>query len=227
MFMRAGILRFLEYYKHHGLASTLKRTWREIMNRLFHNRLILYWLDLANGDFQSHPLPASFRVERYDHTTGMPDLLFERIAEHYSRKLQWAYILRRLNKGAILWRLMEGNDDVGYIWTLEGAAMTPHYFFPLLPRDIHFDDGFIFPKYRGHGLFFSLNNYILRHYQLMGFQRAYLEVAEWNDSSKHSVIKNGFVPFGLAWMRSHGDRCLVKWWYRKENSPCFTARSSQ
>ena len=99
------------------------------------------------------------------------------------------------------------------MWSIEGRSMKPHHFFPLTPGDVHLDDGFIFPSYRGQGLFSILNYHIFRHYKKAGFHRVYEEVAEWNTASMKSAVKHGFVRIGLAKLRFHGDKCQVTWWY--------------
>jgi hypothetical protein len=153
---------------------------QEVTNQLFHNRLVIYWLDLNRGEFGEYAVPENCRVERFDKNTGMPERLFKRIAEHYPEELQREYVQKRFDKGAYLWCLKNDTEDIGYLWSIEGRSMKPHYYFPLMARDLHLDDGFIFPAYRGQGMFSILNYHIFRHYRNEGFHRVYEEIAEWN-----------------------------------------------
>ncbi len=95
--------------------------------------------------------------------------------------------------------------------------MKPYYLFPLMERDVHLDDGFIFPAHRGQGMFFILTNHIFKHYKNEGFHQVYQEVAEWNSASMKSAAKNGFARIGLARMRFRRGKCNVTWWYSEDD----------
>lgn len=213
MSIKGFYLRTAAYFRRHGLKSTILRAWREMDIQLLHNRCVMYWMDLRRSEFEVAGLPADYRVERYDKISEVPESLFKRIAEIYSVELLRAHFQHRFERGAHLWCLMNEKEDVGYIWTIEGRSMKPRYFFPLLARDVHFDDGLIFPSFRGQGLLDALNRHILRSYKNEGYSRAFLEVHEWNVSSMRSVAKTGFVRFGLARKRFRRGKCLVTWWY--------------
>lgn len=212
MFIKRPFLRASAYLRRHGLKSTLQRAWLEPDIQLRRNRCVMFWMDLKRADFASAALPAGFRVERYDTSSEVPERLFKRIAELYSEELLRGYFRHRFELGGHLWCLMNEAEDVGYIWTVEGRSMKPSYFFPMLERDIHFDDGLIFPSCRGRGLLDALNRHILRRYKDEGYLRAFLEVHEWNTSSIRSVAKTGFIKFGLARKQFRRGKCLVTWW---------------
>jgi len=213
MFIKGFYLRAAAYLRGHGLKSTILRSFRELDIQFFHNRCVMYWMDLGRAEFEGPVLPADCRVERYDQRSEVPERLFKRIAGIYSDELLRGYFQHRFDRGAHLWCLMNETEDIGYIWTIEGRSMKPRYFFPLLARDVHFDDGLIFPSYRGQGLLNALNHHILMRYKNEGYSRAFLEVHEWNASSMRSVAKTGFVKFGLATKRFRRGKCLVTWWY--------------
>lgn len=213
MSLEGFYLRASAFFRRHGLASSVKRAWREIDLQIFHNRCILYWMDLTCGEIEPAGLPPECRIERYDRVSDVPEQLLARISELYSERLLLGYIQHRFELGAKLWCLKNGTNDLGYIWTIEGRSMKPRYFFPLLPRDVHFDDGLIFPPYRGKGLLDRLNRHVLRHCQSAGCARAFLEIHEWNASSMRSVAKTGFTRFGMARKSFRRGRCLVTWWF--------------
>ena len=212
MAIRAFYLRTSKYLQRHGLKSSLQRIWRETRNKLRYNRDILFVRDLLQGGLESHPVPEGFRVEKYNKDTGMPDRLARRIGQEYSEELLRDYVGNRFSNGACLWSLMNEAEDVGYMWTLTGRAMKPHYF-PLTPRDLYIFDGFTFPSLRGQGLLCALMDEVLMHYRDEGFHRAYLETHEWNSAVVKMVPKNGFVRLGLARKAIHRNKVKVTWWY--------------
>jgi GNAT superfamily N-acetyltransferase len=213
MFIKRPYLRASAYLRRHGLKSTVQRAWRELDIQLRRNRCVMFWMDLRRAELAPAALPEGFRVERHDSSSEVPERTFNRIAELYSEELMRGSARHRFDLGAHLWCLMNGTEEVGYIWTVEGRSMKASYFFPLQTRDIHFDDGLIFPPYRGRGLLGDLNRHILRCYKEEGYLRAFLEVHEWNASSIRSVVKTGFVKFGLARKRFRRGKCLVTWWH--------------
>jgi len=213
MFLRALYLRTTKYLQRHGLTSSVKRVWREARNRSLYDRNVFFCRDLLQGGGESPALPDGCHVDRYDKMSEIPERLFKRITEHYSEELIKGYFQKRFEKGGHLWCLRNDTEDIGYLWSIEGRSMKPHYYFPLTARDVHLDDGFIFPPHRGRGMFYVLNMHLFNYYRNEGFQRVYQEVKEWNAASIRSAAKNGFVRICLAKKKIRGDKCKVTWWY--------------
>lgn len=209
--VKKTFLRAWNYLRWHGLRSTIERSWREIKNKVLHDRDVLFMRDLLRGESEDNPLPENCRIKRFNEESGMPDKLFDRIADQYPEELLKEYHKKRFRKGAILWCIEMDKKDVGYTWTLAGRTIKSH-FFPLTKRDIHFFDSFILPSYRGRRLNSVMKEHILKHYKYAGFHRAFSETKEWNTSSMRSLAKNGFVRIGLAKRRFRRGKCEVTWW---------------
>jgi L-amino acid N-acyltransferase YncA len=213
MSVRTLYLRTAKYLQRHGLKSSVKRVWQEAQNRVLYNRNVFYCRDLLQGELESPALPENCRVERYETISEIPERLFRRIAEHHSEELILGYFQKRFEKGAHLWCLRSDTEDIGYLWSIEGRSMKPYYYFPLTARDVHLDDGFIFPPHRGHGMFYVLNMSLFNYYKNEGFHRVYQEVREWNTASIKSAAKNGFVRICLTRKKIRRGKCQVTWWY--------------
>ena len=205
-------LRAASYLRAHGLKGSLKRVWREGKNQLLHRRLVIFRADLVDGEFDDHPMPDRFHVDRYDAATEVPEGLIRRTSEYYSEELLRENIDKRFGLGAALWVLRSDAEDLGYFWTIAGRTMQPQYFFPLEARDVHLDDALIFPPFRGRGLLPILTEEILRSHKREGFRRGYMEAAEWNAPMIKSVAKMGFTRIGLGRMKSRRGTYRVTWW---------------
>jgi hypothetical protein len=213
MSIRTGYLRAAKYLQLHGLKPSLNRVWREAKIKLFQNRVVIYSLDLLHSEFDEFAMPENCRVEKYNKESEIPERLIKHIAEYYSEELLKDNIRKRFEKGAYLWCLRNDTEYIGYLWSIVGRTMKPYYFFPLTARDVHLNDGLIFPPHQGHGMFSLLNNHIFKHYKNEGFHWIYQEVAEWNNASMKSAVKHGFTRIGLARMRFSHGKSKVTWWY--------------
>lgn len=211
MSLRKHYLRTEKYLRRHGLKSALKRSWREIQNRFFHNREVLYCQRLVPQKDEGPSVPEGFQIERYDRRTDVPDKCLRRIAEHYSEELMKEHLRRRFDLGARLWWLACGQEDIGYTWTLEGRATEPYYF-PLMRDDVYLFDALVFPSLRGRGLNSILLNGILAHYRREGYHRALLETAEWNSPVTKFLLKSNFERIGLARKKFRRGKLKVTWW---------------
>lgn len=211
MSLRKQFLRAKKYLWRHGLNSALKRFWREVKNRLYYNREILYCQRLVSQKDQGPFLPEGFRIERYNHRADVPERFLQRIAEHYSEELMKEHLRRRFDMGAHLWWLTRGQEDIGYTWTLEGRTTEPYYF-PLMRDDVYLFDALIFPSLRGRGLNSILLNGILAHYRSEGYHRALLETAEWNSPVTKFLRKSNFERIGLARKKFRRGKLKVTWW---------------
>lgn len=206
-------LRILSYVRTQGMFSALKRSGRELKNLLFHNRLVLFRIDLQDASFDHLPNPEHLRVERIDSAAAVPERLVRRTAEYYSEALFRDNIRRRFELGAVLWVLQAEGEDLGYFWTITGRTLQPRYFFPLDTKDVHLDDALIFPPFRGRGYQVVLTGEILRQHRMKGFRRCYVEVAEWNTPMLRSLAKLGFERIGLARLKLRRRTSRVKWWH--------------
>ena len=188
----------------------------EVHRSLFQNREVLYCRDLLDGEIGNHEMPDPYFVDRYNSLAEMPESLYKRITGLYTEKIIGLDIRKRFDKGAHLWCLRNDKEEIGYIWSLEGRTMKPYYF-PLMPRDVYFLDGLIFPEYRGQGQFFYLLDHIVKYYRSLSFHRIYFKIQEWNSSSMKSVAKNGFVRIGIGKIRNRRGKSKVTWWLQDAN----------
>jgi len=117
------------------------------------------------------------------------------------------YLLSVAERGmrkASLWLIKSEDGLAGYGWTLQGHAMGSYYL-PPGENDVHLFDFYVFPKHRGGGTYTLLFNYMLRSLAADGAQRAFTDVAEWNEASL-SILSPELCPrFRRALIRSGGS----------------------
>jgi ribosomal protein S18 acetylase RimI-like enzyme len=200
------------YIQAHGTLASIKRMLHEAKNRLVFNRYFVYSQDLIHNEFKDIPLPEGCQVERFDTNSEVPEILLTKMFEYYPEQLHHDIIKKRFEKGAHLWCLRSPSDYISFLWSIEGRSLKPHDYFPLTAWDLHVDDVFVFPKYRGQQMNSILNCHVLKFYKAAGFRAVHLEIAEWNTPSIRSFEKQGFIRTGIARLRYHRNKCWVTWW---------------
>ena len=174
------------------------------------NREILLYCDLASQVLPPAGLPTSLTVERKKSAAELTPQSLADIISIWNPKLAQGNMKERFGKGASLWLIKSAEKLVGYVWTMQGGTISPHYL-PLAPNDVHFFDLYVSPEYRGRGMNWFLISHILHRLAAEGGSRAFSEVAEWNQASLSSFAMTPFRPLGCGRKMTLFGRTVVYW----------------
>jgi hypothetical protein len=191
------ISRFTAYYARNGFLGTVRRTGLAIRRALFSNGMVLLYCDLTKLTSPPEDLPSSLKVERKTSYTELSQQDLQEIINIWNPKQAHRNIKERFDRKASLWLIRSEDRLAGYIWTLQGDTMVPHYF-PLGEDDVHFFDLYVFPKCRGRAMNWVLIAHVLHELAAAGASRAFSEVAEWNQASLSSFTMTPFRLHGWA-----------------------------
>jgi hypothetical protein len=211
--MSALTSRLVTYYSRHGLWATAQRVGLALKRAMFFNRQVVFYCDLASHTSTREDLPSLLRVER-KRTFGelSPQELHELI-DFWNPKLARQKIEDRFRRGASLWLIKSEARTAGYIWTLQGAAISSFYF-PLGKEDVQLFDLFLFPMFRGRGIDWLLFTDVFCTLAADGAARAFADTGEWNDASVSSHIMSRFQLLGCARKWSVFNHTIV-WWTKE------------
>jgi ribosomal protein S18 acetylase RimI-like enzyme len=197
------LLRGKHYFRKHGFEKTASRLCTELKRRVLFHREVVYWMDLLNWVPVSDSITGAPVVLSIHSAADTPEGLRASLAEEYPPQIVNRNIDNRFKQSATLWCLKDGSEFLGYTWTIAGKTLVPYYL-PITPRDVHIFDNLIFPSYRGRHLNSNLMTHVLNALKSAGFQRAYIETAEWNTPEQRSLDRIGFRRLGYAmrWRRN-------------------------
>jgi ribosomal protein S18 acetylase RimI-like enzyme len=210
MGVSSSISRFAAYYKRHGVGATIRRAGLSLRRKLFSNRMILFYCDLAEQTAAPANVPSSLKVERLKSYAELDQQDFKEMTSFWNPTQARRNILERFEKGASLWYTKSGGKLAGYGWTLQGGTIEPHYF-PLAQDDLHLFDFHVFPGYRGQGINPFLVTHILHSVSGECGGRAFIEAAEWNKAQLSSLRKTSFRRMGWARKSAIFHRPIVCW----------------
>lgn len=173
------------------------------------------YCDLSKLAQPREEFPASVKVEQktaYDEVaqTDLDEILSIWNPEQAKKEVQ-----ERFRRNASLWLVKTGGKLAGFVWTLRGDTMVPH-FFPLGADDAHFFDLFIFPRYRGRAMNWVLITHVLYELAASGVTRAYSDVKEWNKVSLTSFEMTPFQSQGSCRRVVIFGRSFVSWGQMKQ-----------
>jgi GNAT superfamily N-acetyltransferase len=202
-------VRSTTYWKRHGLRATLNRA-AQALNRIFSNRMVLFYFDLAGEVSGKTDLPPYITLERKRSEAEIYQADLQEFINFWNPEIACQEIRDRFRQGASLWMIKVDGKVAGYGWTLRGRRIEPH-FLGLGTNDIHLFDYYVAPSYRGRGLNPLLVNHILRNLAAECGGRAFIEVAEWNHAQLSSLRKTPFRRLGCARKLTIGSRTIVRW----------------
>ncbi len=215
MGISTSVSRFTDYFRRHGLWSTLRRAGLAVRRSLFSSRSVLFYCDLAGQISPPADLPGFLKVERKRSVAEIDPQDLVEMTSFWNPKLAHRNINERFTQGASLWLIRCHNKLAGYGWTLQGRTIEPHYF-PLGPDDVQFLDFHVLPKYRGRAIDWFLMTQILDRLAADGLARAFGEAAEWNRASLASFGVTPFRRLGLA-RKVTVFGWTVVWWAEGES----------
>jgi RimJ/RimL family protein N-acetyltransferase len=199
------------YYKLHGPKQTCQRVFESMRRSVFFRRYVIFSMDLDDWSFAGKETSHHYEIVCLGGETEISEMFMKQILEHHQEKMFREYLEKRFTKGAALWCFKKGDVLIGYFWSLIGKTMKPYYI-PLMEKDVHIFDGFIFPKYRGHGEMAIMMNMVVDHLKTLGLRRIFIEAAEWNVPSLKFIEKMGYSRLGYARQRFRQRKMVVTWW---------------
>jgi GNAT superfamily N-acetyltransferase len=204
------ISRLVNYYRRHGVRSTMSRTVIALKRALTFPRMILFYCDLSNGPETAGTALEGVRVERISKFQDLNRSNLERIVNFWNPSVAHRQIRERFERGATLWVIFFANQIAGFGWSMIGRTIEPHYF-SIGSDDVHLFDFLVFPEYRGRRINPTLVTHILRQMAIEGRSRAYIEAAEWNRPQLTSLSKTGFRFMGAARKLTAFGSTFIQW----------------
>jgi ribosomal protein S18 acetylase RimI-like enzyme len=180
------------------------------MELFFQKPNILFFVDLPGFRNEKNIIPTNFGVEcvRSEVEISMQDLKV--LFEHIDEKIFRHQMEERFGKGSLLWLVKINGMLTGYIWSIQGRTIQPHYL-PLTSKDVHLYDNFIFEEFRGRNINPALVNYVLAKLREKDMARAFIETNVANTAEIRSLAKTGFETYGLARKYHTWGHCFVIW----------------
>ncbi len=197
MSISTSITRIADYYSRHGFGATIRRVGLQASRTLFSSRMVVFYCDLGKQTSPQANIPDPLKLERLLTYAELSAADLQEMTSFWNPKQALRNVEERFEKGASLWLIKSGDRLAGYGWTLQGRTVAPYYF-PLAPDDVHLFDFHVYPAFRGRGLNPLLVTHILSSVAIEAEGRAFIEVAEWNQSQLASLKKMPFRRLGLA-----------------------------
>jgi len=201
--------RLAEYYRRHGLRSTVKRA-RLAARRISANRMVLFYCDVSTLGRSKEGLPGGLEVERKTSANQLSPSDLNDFLNVWNPGLARRQMDERFRLGSSLWLAKRDGALAGYGWSLRGGTVEPHYF-PLGQNDVHLFDFTVFERYRGRGINPLLVTSILHRLAADGADRAFIEAAEWNRAQLSSLGKTPFRRLGCARKSTILGQTFVHW----------------
>ena len=210
MTKRFWFTRFTRYYNSKGLSTTIRRIVQKFAESLFEKPYILFYADLAGINDAEHSLPKNFNVTSYQNERDVPQKDLEAFFDYLGEKMMRYYLKTRLHRGASLWVVKVDGTPAGYLWSIRGDTIQPHYF-PLTENDVNLFDDLIFEKFRGRGINPLFVNEVLCRLKHQSLTRAFIDTNVTNCPEIHSLAKTGFKQFATARKFRLGKRNFTTW----------------
>jgi len=210
MSRRFLLTRFIRYYRRRGVGSTIRRAFEKTGELLSQKPEILLFVDLVTRGRKRCILPDNFTIDCLGSKEEISRQDLNALFEHVGEKIVSYHMKERFRKGACLWLVKVDGSPAGYIWSVNGRTIRPHYF-PLADKDVHLFDNFIFEELRGRRINPVLVNFVLGELQSKGLVRAFIETNVTNAREIRSLAKTDFQKFGLGRKYHIGERSLVIW----------------
>jgi RimJ/RimL family protein N-acetyltransferase len=212
--------RVLKFAKGYGVKAAFWQAFTRVYTSFIPPVRQIYCANLA--DFQIAPGSEAplVRVQFFQSLGDIPAAIVDELLlrgtlddrKPYSRTMIIAYLDWLFSRGAVFWACFEGQNLIGYLWSIRGAREYPRFhFFPLGSRDAISLAHEVFPPYRGRGLNREMTSLVLRELKAVGVERVYIDVLVSNERSLRSFSKTTFVPVGQARMKNFRKRQIVIW----------------
>ena len=189
------IRRFKRVRKEHGFAG--------MFYHFFRNRVPLYKsLIYCTNVFSKSRKVQELNIIRYSAISELSSQEIEPFVCHGG-----SGTLKEFEKisadGAELWLGCLNNQVAGICWS-KFEKTRSDYFVPLDEKDATISSCFVFPKYRGKGIYPAMIGEIANTRISEGATSVYIDCKAWNTPSSRGIQKAGFCFLGDAWRISLG-----------------------
>lgn len=202
--------RLARYYRSKGLASTVKQIGQKIKDSVCRKPYYLYAVDLADRADCENELSSSIEVVAYQKEADVPSEIVQPFFERLGEKAMRHYMNVRFGKGAWLWVVCMDRQAAGYLWSIRGGTVEPHYF-PLTANDVNLFDDMILEPYRGRGLNAMLINLVLSELKKQSVVRVFIDTQTTNRAEIRSLAKTDFKVFVCARKHRWGRHIMTLW----------------
>jgi ribosomal protein S18 acetylase RimI-like enzyme len=213
----------LKFTRHYGLAAALGHAYNRLLKSLFPPMRQVFCAILS--ETPSHPEAGdqTLNIQAFPSLSDVPSAVLEELLikgtiedrkpcsmDEVTSFLGWLF-----SRGAVFWGCFEGQNLIGYLWSLRGSTESVrHHFFPLGTRDAVFLAHEVFPSYRGRELNRKMTRLVLNEMKAKGVERVYVDVEMSNERSLKSFSKTPFIPIGRARMKNLKNGQIVVWKYQ-------------
>lgn len=202
--------RLVSYYQRHGFLRTGMKALRKCAAAIRPRPDILFYADLSAWN----PPPCAPSTVCVLRCLSNPDQLDADQRRELNRNRGEAIVAHefdeRFPRGAQLWLICMHDRPAGFVWSIRGITVKPHYF-ALSQSDAHLFDNEVFHEYRGRGVNVRLIDGVLRELKLLGIMRAHIETKTDNCAEIRSLLKTPFMPYAIARKVNMGERVIVSW----------------
>lgn len=213
MSLKFYYIRFIRYYKRHGLLQTIERIIEKSLQALFKNDYIVFYYDLLLFDEHEAQKPPNITIESITKENKIEKEDLNGLIEHIGEEITLIELKERFAKLAVLWMIKVDGKLAGYVWSIGKSTYKcpgPHYF-PLCDNDVYLFDGSVLPQYRGRNLFPLLLKHVLYGVKKLGFIRVIFDAHEWNVSVHKSFSKVGMKKLGVVRKYRFWGRNFLLW----------------
>ncbi len=215
-----AIARVGDYWRRHGLRSTILRAGLAGKRAFFARGMVVFYCDLVEATLRHVSIPNGWIIEQVRSLGELREDRLQAITSFWSPKLANQNVRQRFDKGATLWLAECDGQLAGFGWTLQGGTIEPYYF-PLTQQDVHLFDFHVFPQFRGQGINPLLVAHLLVSLAKVGARRAFIEAAVWNHAQLSSLEKTQFRRLGVVKSCTFFRRRFVFW---REHSKAFAVQ---
>ena len=213
MSIRSIYLKYLFYYKKHGLLKLFRLACARIWRKLFQNRWVMFYFDCTESLANDFNFPENLIVERYYKMEDIPKKDMERLIMIKGKEIVFPFFKKYFRLGAILWLAKLNGEVVGLNWSVIGGFEGFHCF-PMTSKDAVILASEVFPNYRGRGINPAMNKRIVFELKKEGITRVFINCEVWNKANLRSIPKVGFKKLGiLHTLRIPGG--YITFWYKR------------
>jgi hypothetical protein len=192
-----SILRITEYYRRHGIESTIRRFGLAMRRMLLYSRMVVFYCDLYEHEISDVKMSNGLYVERIHTLMELRTEYLHAMIESWNPTIAERNITEQFEKGALLWLVICNEQLAGYGWTMQGKTIG-RYYFPLGANDVQLFDVYIFPRCRGRALHWLLTCHILSTLASAGRSRVYADTGEWNQAQLAAYTMTPFNILGMV-----------------------------
>jgi len=209
--MRRFILtRFIHYYRSNGIWRTFTRIMLKVKEIFTWDTYQLFYVNLCDTQDEFTPIDNEYSIECYCEKQLVPDSVYSRYREQFNAKITEQNYDQRFHRGAWLWTIHNKDQFFGFVWSICGKTMDS-YFFPLLSRDVHLFDNYIFTEYRGKGINSFLLSGVLQRLKDYDCDRVLFETKTTNASELRSFSRLKFTQLCKARKTVFGKYNVIIW----------------